>query len=232
MSMDPLAIAILLLVIAFGLLVAELFVPSGGILAIVTACVAAAAIYYAFRVSFETGLSFLLLVLVSIPVLGWLFVKVWPNTSMGRRMLGELPRKQVVRWASTSQVHDIGELIGRTGKTLTEMLPAGQIEIDGLHFDALTEGQTLGVGALVRVLKIDMGRLLVAEYLPSEESMAPAKENSHVPSDPVSINSSSSNFKDGSLDPLDQPIEELGLESLDDPNESPPPASPELPEDR
>ncbi len=121
--MDPLLLAIFLLIIALGLLVVDLFIPSGGGVLIILTCLAAlASVLVAFRISVETGLTFLMIVLGSVPGLLWLFVKVWPNSPIGKRMIGELPERSEVQWASLQQVQDGSSLIGRIGKTASEMI--------------------------------------------------------------------------------------------------------------
>lgn len=196
--MDPLLFAIFLLIIALGLLVVDLFIPSGGILIILTCLAALASVLVAFRVSVETGLTFLMIVLGSVPGLLWLFVKVWPNTPIGKRMIGELPERSEVRWASLQQVQDGSSLVGRIGKTASEMIPAGLVDIDGKQFDALSEGQPIPAGATVRVLRLDMGRLVVAEY--------------EVPSELPTVDAG---LTTATQDELQRSIEDLGLESLD-----------------
>ena len=196
--MDPFLLAVILLVIALGLLVIDLFIPSGGVLLVLTGITALAAVLAGYRVSVATGNNFLITVLLSIPVLLWLFVKVWPNTPIGKRILGELPVHQDVHWSGLRQVQDAESLIGRTGMSTVELMPAGQVEIDGKVFDSLSEGRPIAVGMPVRVLRIDMGRLVVAEI---EANVGPLPTSQGLDSP-----------RGDSL--LDRPIEELGLESL------------------
>ena len=75
------------------------------------------------------------------------------------------------------------------------MLPSGAVEIDGQMIDAITHGQAIEPGQYVVVIEVRANRVVVR----------PAKENER-PGRSVSPE-----------DVLKRPIEELGIESLDDP---------------
>jgi hypothetical protein len=75
------------------------------------------------------------------------------------------------------------------------MLPSGAIEIDGRMIDAITRGKAIEPGQYVTVTEVRANRVVVR----------PAKENER-PDRSLSTD-----------DLLSRPIEELGIESLDDP---------------
>lgn len=204
-----LLIASVLLIAAIGLLIIDLFIPTGGIFLILSACAGIASILVAFRLGFQTGLTFTLLVLGSVPILLGLFLKVWPHTAIGKTILGKLPEAQNYQWSTASSVQDIQSLIGCVGKTVTEMVPSGLVDIDGRKFESLSEGKPIEAGQTVRVLRLDVGRLVVtpceAHETTREKALATTPISNSKPSEPQ---------KQPSL--LDQPIEDFGLESLDE----------------
>ncbi len=53
------------------------------------------------------------------------------------------------------------DLLGKTGKTITPLRPAGTIEIDDNRVDAVTEGGFIGVDESVRVVKVEGSRIVV-----------------------------------------------------------------------
>ncbi len=162
--MSAIALATILLILAFALLLLDLFLPSSGMLILAGCLSACGSLLFAFRDSFNTGLTFSILVLASIPVVLTIFIKVWPHTRIGKKMIGELPEKQDFHWADAHQVPDATQLVGAIGRTVVEMMPAGEVEIEGKHFDSISEGQLIEKGKTVRVLKVDMGRLVVVEW--------------------------------------------------------------------
>ena len=220
--MSAIALATILLILAFALLLLDLFLPSSGMLILAGCLSACGSLLFAFRDSFNTGLTFSILVLASVPIILTIFIKLWPHTHIGKKMIGELPEKQDFHWADAHQVPDANQLVGAIGRTLGEMMPAGEVEIDGKHFDSISEGQLIEKGKTVRVLKIDMGRLVVVEWDDSRanSSQVPPSQTSVSPIDVESSTSTNTSKpsghvrSEGSL--LDQPIEELGLDSLAD----------------
>jgi membrane-bound serine protease (ClpP class) len=58
--------------------------------------------------------------------------------------------------------HDeTGELVGRTGETLTALRPSGKATIDGKRWNVSTEGDFIDAGEDVRVLRSEPGRIVV-----------------------------------------------------------------------
>lgn len=51
--------------------------------------------------------------------------------------------------------------IGKEGKSITPLRPAGKIEIDGEFLDVVTEGDFLDKGTLVKIVSVDGNRILV-----------------------------------------------------------------------
>ncbi len=206
--MDPIVIATILFVGAALCILIDLFIPSGGALLIASILLAFGSILFAFRSSVNAGLTFMILVLSTIPASLFFFVKVWPHTQLGKKLLGELPEKSDYHWASVGEHQNAKALIGEYGVAATEMIPTGLVEIGGRSFEALTEGRTVEKGKLIRVLRIEMGRLVVAESEGNPLSSSGAQGSPSV----TQTNPTSSSL-------LDQPIEQLGLESLIDTDE-------------
>jgi membrane-bound serine protease (ClpP class) len=185
--------AILLLLIGFVLVVLEVFVPSGGIIAILSAIALIAALVMAFQESATTGpmigFIFALVTVFAVPSIVALAFKLWPKTPMGKAFLGELPTEEEVLPEESRRV-----LVGHVGIARTKMLPSGAVEIDGQMIDAVTQGQAIEPGTYVVVAEVRANRVVVR---PAGADQRPSHQN---PSDLLS-----------------RPIDELGIESLDDP---------------
>ena len=61
----------------------------------------------------------------------------------------------------TSHEEVVDELIGMTGETLTALRPAGKARLGGKRRNVETEGDFIGVGETVRVLRREPGRIVV-----------------------------------------------------------------------
>jgi membrane-bound ClpP family serine protease len=192
--MDPLVWAALLLLVGLALAVLEIFVPSGGILGFLSVTAILAAIILGFTLGgMTTGIIFLVVAAVGVPVSLGLGFHYWPQTPMGRRILLEIPTSEEVL-PDNEERRALRELIGKVGRTKTVMLPNGAVVIDGHTIDAVSEGQPIEPGQLVRVMEVHGTRIVVR----------PADEQQPTPSAK-------------SEDLLSRPIESLGLDSIDDP---------------
>src|SRR3954464_3113067 len=97
MVIPDIAWAILLLLIGCALVVLEVFIPSGGIISILSAVAFITAIVVASWESPTTGpaigLMFAGITVFAVPTLVAIAFKYWPKTRMGKAFLGELPRE-------------------------------------------------------------------------------------------------------------------------------------------
>jgi membrane-bound ClpP family serine protease len=196
MVIPDIAWAILLMLLGCALVVLEVFIPSGGIISILSAVAFIASIVIA---SWEspttgpvTGLIFAAATVVAVPMLIATAFKYWPKTPMGKAFLGELPTDKEVLTEDPRRA-----LLGRVGVARSKMLPSGAVEIDGQMIDAVTQGQAIEPGAYVVVMEVRANRVVVR---PADKDQRPSNQN------PKDIK-----------DMLSRSIEELGIESLEDP---------------
>lgn len=174
------------------LVVLEVFIPSGGIISVLAAVAFIASILIAFQQNPEhpaIGLAFTAAAVVLVPTVLALAFKYWPKTRMGKAFLGELPSEEEVAPEDPRRA-----LVGRVGVARSKMLPSGAVEIDGQMVDAVTQGQAIEPGMYVKVVEVRANRVIVRPAGRDERPSHPQ------PSDLLS-----------------QPIDELGIESLDDP---------------
>jgi membrane-bound serine protease (ClpP class) len=185
--------AILLLLIGLSLVVLEVFIPSGGIIGILSAVAMIAALVMAFQESSTTGpmvgFVFAAVTVFAVPTLIAVAFKFWPRTPMGKAFLGDLPTDADVLPEDPRR-----GLLGRVGAARTKMLPSGAVEVDGQMIDAVTQGQAIEPGTYVVVIEVRANRVVVR---PAGKDQRPSHENPN--------------------DLLSRPIDELGIESLDDP---------------
>lgn len=143
--MTPGTLAILLVVAGMILLVAEMLLPSGGILGILGAVAHVAAVVICFRLDSRLGFGVMVAMVVAAPFAGMLWIKVWPKTPVGRRMIlakvnGSIP--------------DATVSVGQTGTTVSELRPMGMCAFGADRVEARAERGTIPSGSQVQVVDI------------------------------------------------------------------------------
>jgi membrane-bound ClpP family serine protease len=189
-ALDPLAWSILLMLVGCVVLVLEVFIPSGGVLSILSAAAFLGSILFAFQRGPVTGLGFLVTTIVLVPLLLAAGFHYWPRTKIGKAILGELPTDEEVLPDDPHR-----PLLGRVGIARSKMLPSGVVEVDGQMVDAITNGRAIEPGTYVVVSEVRANRVVVRQ---AKENERPGREVSP-----------------GDL--LSRPIEELGIEGIGDP---------------
>lgn len=188
---DPVAWAALLLLIGLSLAVLEVFIPSGGVIGFLSIASVLSAIALAFYRGPWYGLSFLGTAVIALPALLLVAFRYWPETTMGRRFLLEVPTSEDVL-PDHDERRLLKSLVGRIGEARNLMLPSGVVLIDDRNYDALSEGLAIEKGQWVQVVEVRGTRLVVR---PTDEPPSPARPD----------------------DPLSQPIDTLGLNPFEDP---------------
>lgn len=188
--MDPLFWSAALLAVGLLLVVAEVFIPSGGALGLfaILSLVSSVALAFYYRGA-EVGFLFLAATTVLVPSALMMAFRWWPKTPMGRRLLLQVPSSAEVL-PDTPERRTLRQLVGKLGIAKSVMLPSGAVEIDGQLIDALSEGMPIDPGQSVRVVEVRGNRVVVR----------PAENEAPQPDDVLS-----------------QPIESIGLDSFEDP---------------
>lgn len=164
-EMDSNAVfAILLLFVGIGILTAEVFIPSGGLLGLTTFFTLLVSIIFAYRAwgvsSPNIFWAFCALLLVLVPTaLGTAFY-VLPKTSMGKRVLLEGPTYEEVTPFVEESRH-LQQLVGQFGRTVSPLNPGGIVNVNGERLHAFSEGLIVESGSSVEVIDVRGSRLLV-----------------------------------------------------------------------
>ena len=143
---------------ALLLVFVEVFIPSGGLIALVAAIAAIAGVWQLFVYDFVWGVIGLLGVVVMTPVIISFGLKVLPSTPIGRKMFfGDAPPEDdEQRLERELAARDsLQALRGVEGKAATDLRPVGVVILDGRRYDALAEGAFIDAGTTVRVTVVD-----------------------------------------------------------------------------
>jgi membrane-bound serine protease (ClpP class) len=157
------------LIWAFGLilcglvlLVAELFLPSGGILFVLSVCaiVFGVALTFIYGSDPTIGLCTLLVVFVAVPLLGSFAFRYSSRTRLGKRFILEGPDEDAT--VASMPVHlELEQLRGKFGRAVSALRPSGIVDFDGRRVDTITQGMMVEPGAWVRCIDVRAGRVIV-----------------------------------------------------------------------
>lgn len=181
MSPDDWPFILVLAAVAF--LILEVFIPSGGILATLSALAFVASIVAAFFYGgLQQGTYFLAGVSILIPALIYLSIKLWPKTPIGRKILN-LPAggEQTL----PERLSERQQWLGRRGIAVTPMLPSGAIRIEGRTIDAISDGVSIEKGTEIEVHAI-RGNYLVVRPARGPLENGPKSSAAEAVSDPKS----------------------------------------------
>ena len=153
--MEPITWAIILIVVGASLIVLELFIPSGGIIGFLSAAAFIAAVVMGFKIDNSTGLAILGSSILIAGVMIALVIKYWHQTPIGSRALP--PDLDV----SEAVVGNLEHLQGTQGISRSDLMPNGEVDIDGKHYDAVSSGTFIARGSAVQVTDVRGNRLLV-----------------------------------------------------------------------
>ncbi len=156
--MNPLMVAILLQLLAAGILIAEVIIPSGGLLGMLAAGLIGYSLYSVFTdVSVNTGYVFLVADVVTLP-----FIVIF-----GLKMLARSPATLRTALSSsdgvTSQSSDMEGFLGKTGTTLCDLRPSGAALIEDRRLDVISRGEYIEKGAEIVVAAVTGNQIIVEE---------------------------------------------------------------------
>ncbi len=151
------------LAVGLGLLVLEVFVPSGGIIGLLSIGFLVVGVALAFGQSTALGLKFLIAIGLLAPAAGALALYLWPRSPMAKYMFLKPPDADELGTAADldNEAPRPEHLVGLLGLVASTLRPSGAVEIDGRRHEALAEEGMIDAGAIVRVLAVRSGRLIV-----------------------------------------------------------------------
>jgi membrane-bound ClpP family serine protease len=173
--------SVLLLLISLALLATEVFVPSGGFIAVLMLLSLGGSVFCAFRAWWETSpvlwWTYLGSVLVLLPVVLIGAFTIFPRTPYGRRVLLDAPSPEEITGFAKEQF-ELQALVGQHGTTVTPHSPGGMISIRDRRYHSETRGMMLDAAEPVQVVAVRGNRLVIrlADRPVKEEPSSPDAE--------------------------------------------------------
>lgn len=167
---SPIVWAFVFIGIAIVLFFIELFVPSGGLIALVGGLAVVASLVAFFMHDPNTGLVATGVYIVFGPILAWIAFKIWVASPLAKRMvLGGVviedsdEAKQKAKARFEEQQADLQQLIGKQGTTVTVLRPVGVIRIEGKRIDAMAETGSIEANTVITVVSVYDNQVKVRE---------------------------------------------------------------------
>lgn len=134
----------------------------------------------------------MLIACVAVPTTLAIAFRFLPDTPVGKRLLPKIPTTAEVM-PDNDLRRFLRQLVGKTGRAKSKMLPSGAVEIEDHTVDAVSEGIPIEPGQPVKVIEV-RGSYVVVRPLDEKEKPVLAPD-----------------------DVLSQPINTLGLDPFEDP---------------
>ena len=160
--MSDVAILLMLYGIAVLFLLAEIFIPSHGILTIAGVGFLVAAVVKTFEVGGkDAGTIAIFACMIFLPTFAFLAIKYWPRTPIGRLIAP--PNPELTSADTSIPVEELASNIGRSGRAVSPLRPVGICEFDGRRISCVAEFGMLDSGVEVEGIAIKGGNLAVVE---------------------------------------------------------------------
>lgn len=152
----------ILITLAAGLLllILEVFVPSGGILGIISAILFVVSIALGYMQSSLTGSVLLLTLVILVPIVSAIAVHYWPRTPTGKHFFPNHPTEEELN-PSVPHQNRVNDLLEVEGTAVTPLRPSGVCVFNDVRVDTITEGMMLESGDNVRVIRIHGTQVVV-----------------------------------------------------------------------
>jgi membrane-bound serine protease (ClpP class) len=154
-------IPVLLQLAGVIIIIAEIFLPSGGLLSLIAAGLFGYSLFIVFHdISTMVGTYFVLADLFIIPVL----------VAVGLKILARSPATLRETLSSdsgvVSQSPELKSFVGREGKSITALHPGGTAIIDGKRLDVVSRGEYIDKDSNLIVVEATGNQIIVRENKP------------------------------------------------------------------
>lgn len=154
--MQPTLFAFLLQLFGILVIIAEIILPSGGILSLIAAGVIGYSLFVVFtQVSNAVGIAFVAADVIILPLLVLVGLKMLARSPL--TLKERLSRQNGV----VSQSPELDKLMGKEGVVSSALHPAGTAVIDTRRVDVVSRGEFIEKGTEVVVVEVTGNRIVV-----------------------------------------------------------------------
>ena len=154
-----LAFAVLLYVLFVVLLVAEVFVPSGGLISVCATLCLIAGTYIFFKHSTIAGVAGVIFGVIMIPSVLRYAYRAFPHTRFGKSVTLAPPERP--QGDAVPDTPELAELLGAVGIVLTPLRPVGMCDFAGRRVECVAESGYADKNKKVEVINVESTQLTV-----------------------------------------------------------------------
>ncbi len=154
-----LGFAVFLYFASAALIIAEVFIPSGGIISVCALACLVGGIVIFFNQSTTAGWAGIIIAAIMIPSVIVGAYKIFPKTSFGKSVTLTPPERQ--QGDAIPDTPELKEMIDRQGVVVTPLRPVGICDFDGERIECVAEGGYVENEKHVRVIRVQGTQLTV-----------------------------------------------------------------------
>lgn len=154
-----LVFAIFLYLVCAILIIAEIFIPSGGVISICALAALIGGVAIFFGQSLTMGYIGILVAVVMIPVVVIISYKIFPNTKFGKSVILSPPKR--TPGDAIGDTEELKQLLGQTAKVLTPLRPVGTCLINDKRLECVAENGFVDKDQNVQVIKVEATQITV-----------------------------------------------------------------------
>jgi len=151
--------AVFLYVVCAALLMAEVFVPSGGLLSLCAFCALVGGVWIFFRQSLTVGWIGVFTGVVMIPAVWVGAYKCFPKTRFGKSVTLQGPKREI--GDAIADMASLKALVGSVGTVLTPLRPVGTCDFSGRRVECVGESGYVEKGRTVKVIAVQSTQVTV-----------------------------------------------------------------------
>jgi len=145
-------------------IIAEIILPSGGILSVIAAGLFGYSLYHVFsHMSLEVGMAFVIADLILIPILIYWGLRFMAKSPVTLRQT--LSRED----GATAQPRDQMAYLGRTGTAITDLRPSGVAMFGQERLDVVTQGDYIEKQTEIVVIAVRGNQIVVEPKRPQTQ---------------------------------------------------------------
>ncbi len=151
--------AVFLFFLSAALIIAEVFVPSGGLISVCALACLIGGIAIFFRHSATAGWIGIIIAIVMIPSIVIIAYKIFPRTKFGKSVTLSPPQRE--QGDAIPDTEAIKKLLGAEGAVLTPLRPVGMCDFSGRRVECVAESGYVDKGKNVKVIDVESTRVTV-----------------------------------------------------------------------
>ncbi len=154
-----LVFAVFLYFACAALIIAEVFVPSGGLISVCALACVIGGVAIFFQYSTRVGLAGVIIAIIMIPTVVIIAYKMFPKTRFGKSITLTPPHRQL--GDAVPDTSELKKLLGAEGEVLTPLRPVGMCDFSGQRVECVAESGYVEKGKKIKVIDVESTQLTV-----------------------------------------------------------------------